>query len=208
MSQSKISNIFSPVPSTVALRDAFNVQAYREALIGLFTRRRLPLSAIEWKELQDLTLACNPAIKDLIITSRRTMVRLIASNFDLYIDQLRDSLVTARCQIHISSDLWTSPHRHALLAVCAQRIDSDYKLRKALLGLPECRFNHSGEHQARLIVEVLEKFNIQSKIGYHTGDNATSNDTCLKALASQLWEKHRVSISYLGHLLLYILTAD
>jgi hypothetical protein len=116
--------------------------------VGLLTRRRLPLTAVEWNELKDLALACNPAIGDLLITSRRTMARLIAANYDLYIEKLKDSLSTAPSQIHISSDLWTSPHRHALLAVCAQWVDSNYKLQKALLGLPECRFTHSGEHQA------------------------------------------------------------
>src|SRR5260370_39816248 len=72
-----------------------------------------------------------------------------------------------------------------MLAVCAQWVDRDFKLRKALLGLPECQFSHSGETQAALIVEVLRRFGI-SKVGYHTGDNATSNDTCLESLSRML----------------------
>jgi hypothetical protein len=155
----------------------------------------MPLNDVEWSELKDLALACNPAIDDLLITSRRTMVQLLASNYDLYIEQLKGSLSTAVSQVHISTDLWTSPHRHALLAVCAHWVDGDYKLQKALLALPECRFTHSGEQQSNLILSTLERFNIQSQIGYHTGDNATSNNTCLKALASQLKDKYAVSFN-------------
>lgn len=63
-----ISTIFTPIPSSNSLRNSFNQQAYREAIIGLLTRRRMPFSAVEWSEMKDLALACNPAIEDLLIT--------------------------------------------------------------------------------------------------------------------------------------------
>ena len=156
----------TPVISQNGLRNSFNQQAYREAIIGLLTRRRMPFSAVEWSEMKDLALACNPAIEDLLIASRRTTVRYIASNYELYKGQIRYSLSSAISPIHISSDLWTSPHRHSLLAVCAQWVDPDYQLQKALLGLPECRNSHSGEKQADLILGVLTEFEIQSKLGW------------------------------------------
>ena len=194
--QRDISTMFTPISSQSALRNSFSEQSYREAIIGLLTRRRMPFSSVEWSEMKDLALACNPAIGDLLITSRRTAVRYIASNYKLYRGQIKTSLSTSSSPIHISSDLWTSPHRHSLLAVCAQWVDQDYELQKALLALPECRFTHSGEKQASLILKALEDFNIQSKIGWHTGDNATSNDTCLVALEEQLRYKHSVGLIY------------
>lgn len=66
---------------------SFNQQAYREAIIALLTRRRMPFSAVEWSEMKDLALACNPAIEDLLISSRRTAVRYIASNTDFTEDR-------------------------------------------------------------------------------------------------------------------------
>lgn len=184
--------MFTPVISQNGLRNTFNQQAYREAIIGLLTRRRMPFSAVEWNEMKDLALACNPAIEDLLITSRRTAVRFIASNYKLYKGQIKESLSTSISPIHISSDLWTSPHRHSLLAVCAQWVDQDGQLQKALLGLPECRYSHSGEKQASLILQVVEEFNIQYKLGWHTGDNATSNNTCLEVMESRLLTEHQV----------------
>ncbi len=168
--------------SDSGLRNAFNAQQYSEAIVGLLTRRRVSFSAVEWDEMKDFALACNPAIEDLLITSRNRAMRIIDANFALYASQLKETLQGAQSMIHISTDLWTSPHRHAMLAVCAQWVDEGYRLRKALLGLPECRYSHSGESQAALIAEVLRTFNI-SRVGYHTGDNATSNDTCLEALS-------------------------
>ncbi|GKU13908.1 unnamed protein product [Fusarium langsethiae] len=57
-SQRSISAHFRPVASEDALRNAFNPQAYQEALIGILTRRRVPFSAIEWDEFKQLALAC------------------------------------------------------------------------------------------------------------------------------------------------------
>lgn len=190
--QRDIPSMFTPTINTNGLRNAFNAQAYREALIGLLTRRRMPFSAVEWSEMTDLALACNPAIKDLLIDKRRTAVRYIASNYRLYREQLKGWLSAASSPIHIASDLWTSPNRHSLLAISAQWVDGDYKLQNALLGLRECQHSHSGEHQARLILDVLEDFDICSNIGWHTGDNATSNNSTLKVLEKQLLDEHSV----------------
>ncbi|KAI7768429.1 hypothetical protein LZL87_013687 [Fusarium oxysporum] len=129
--------------------------------------------------------SCNPAIEDSLITSRRTVVRYIAASYEFYAAQLAESLQSAISMIHFSSDLWTSPHRHGMLAVCGQWVDKGYKLRKALLDLLECRKGHSGESQAGLIADVLGRYEIRS-VGYHTGDNASSNSTCLEALSKKL----------------------
>jgi len=196
-SQPAITSVFRTVSDQTIIRNAFNEQGYRDALVGLLTRRRIAFSSIEWAEMRDLALACNPFIEDQLITSRRTAVRLIASNYQLYKGHvIKGSLSTAVSPIHISTDLWTSPFRTSLLAVCAQWVDHEYKLQKALLGLPECRYSHSGQQQAHLLLQTLEDYGIQSRVGWHTGDNATSNDTCLEHLETLLRTKHNVSMVF------------
>ncbi|RKK90088.1 hypothetical protein BFJ63_vAg18390 [Fusarium oxysporum f. sp. narcissi] len=37
-------------------------------------------------------------------------------------------------------------------------------------------------------MSILETFGIMPKLGYHTGDNATSNNTCLESIARRLKE--------------------
>jgi hypothetical protein len=152
----------------------------------------LLFSAVEWPELKDLTLAGNHAIEDLLITSRRQAVRHIASNNVLFREILKSNLASAKSLIHISTDMWTSPHRSALLAVCTQWIGPDHKSQKGLLALPKCRYSHSGQKQAELILETLEAFNIMGQVRYHTSDNASSNDTCLAHLESLLWRKYAI----------------
>src|SRR5436309_7125917 len=67
--QRSISSMLSYVPSTIALRNAFNREAYLDAATRLMSVHRLPFSAIEWEAMKAMALACNPAIDDQLITS-------------------------------------------------------------------------------------------------------------------------------------------
>jgi hypothetical protein len=60
--------------------------------------------------------------------------------------------------------------------------------------MPECRYTHSGERQAVLIAQTLDEYGIAKQIGYHTSDNATSNDTCLRHLSQTLLNDHGVGL--------------
>ncbi|OWT42391.1 hypothetical protein VFPPC_18318 [Pochonia chlamydosporia 170] len=186
----RIDHFYALQASESSLRRAFDRRRYIQAWVGLLTRRRLPFSAVTWDEMSELVLASNPAVEDLLLTSRHAAMRHISANFDLYRTRLRSLLESSISLVHISSDLWTSPHRHGILALCARWIDADLKPRRALLGMPECKFSHSGEHQAELMLEVLEIYGLSRRLGYHTSDNATSNDTCLQHLSRLLKEKH------------------
>lgn len=188
----RIDHFYALQASESSLRRAFDRQRYIQAWVGLLTRRRLPFSAVTWDEMSELVLASNPAVEDLLLTSRHAAMRHISANFDLYRTRLRSLLEASFSVVHFSSDLWTSPHRHGILALCARWIDADLKPRRALLGMPECRVSHSGEHQAELILEVLKIYGLPRRLGYHTSDNATSNDTCLKHLSRLLKENHNV----------------
>ncbi|KAG6996447.1 putative AC transposase [Fusarium oxysporum f. sp. conglutinans] len=82
--------------------------------------------------------------------------------------------------------MWTSPARKAYLCICVRWISQDYQFKHGMLALPQVLFNHSGEIQAAIILRTLKSFGITTKLGYHTGDNATSNDTLLIELSRSL----------------------
>ena len=93
------------LPSTAALHRTFDREAYKEAVVGLLTRRRLPFSSVEWPEMQALLLAANPESGHFLIKSRRTVIRLMAANYVMYRDQLQDTLTIARSLIHLQTDI-------------------------------------------------------------------------------------------------------
>jgi hypothetical protein len=180
---------------SIILRSAYDRSRHIQAMIALCSRRRLVLSATEWPELHELMLSANPLISDLIKLSRRQLVTLLAKNHHQYRIQLQSSLQDAQSKIHISTDMWTSPARRGHLAVCAQWVDHEYKLQKALLSLPQVQGSHSGIAQAQHTLQILDDYGIATRFGYHTGDNATSNDTMMEYLVEQLQLKYGVCLT-------------
>ena len=124
----------------------------------------------------------------LIVINGSDDPRLFSDSSKLISNQERKytkiRVIVGTCCLSPPSGITAVPHRHSLLAVCAQWVDRNYQLQKGLLGPLECPFDHSGSRQAGLILKVLEKFELPSKIGWHTGDNTTSNDTCLETIES------------------------
>jgi hypothetical protein len=177
------------------LRNACDRKKYVEKLVVLITRRRLAMNCVTWPEFQDFCLSLNPAIDDLLITSRSTVRSHITRIFNLYRDQIGKSLQSAQSMVHFSGDIWTSPNGKGFFGICVQWVDQEYKLQKALLALPEIAFDHSGKHQSVLLVEQIEWFNIASNLGYFVGDNHGSNDACLRELSEMLRLRYQVSES-------------
>jgi len=170
----------------LVLREAYNRPRHLQTLLALCVRRRLPLNAIEWPELHDLLLSANPEISGLAQFSRRTFTRALVLNYERYRQILQNNIQEAIGNIHISTDMWTSPARKAYLCICVRWISQDYQFKHGMLALPQVLFSHSGEIQAAIILRTLKSFGITTKLGYHTGDNATSNDTLLIGLSRSL----------------------
>lgn len=76
-------------PSHLVLRQAFDKPRFIRAFIALCARRRVSLNATDWPELQELVLAGNPIIQDLLKLSRRTLVRLLEKNHLEYRKELQ-----------------------------------------------------------------------------------------------------------------------
>ena len=56
-------------------------------------------------------------------------------------------------------------------------------LQHSVLALKELNGTHSGQNQAESIMEVINDYGIASKVGYFVMDNASNNDTMIKALS-------------------------
>lgn len=167
--------------SSLPSHPSFDRTKYLEALVLLVCRRKLPFNIVTWPEFRRFCLTLNPSIESSLISSRSTLVAHITKVYNFYRDELRKKLQKANSSVHISGDLWSSPNRISFIGVHAQWVDEKYTTQNILIGLPECQFSHSGPQQASHIMELIKWFDIGCNVGYFTGDNAGSNDTCLQA---------------------------
>ncbi|TQV89923.1 restless-like transposase [Cordyceps javanica] len=111
--------------------------------------------------------------------------RLLEASFSSYREALVCNITASVTYIHFTIDTWSSPSQHGLLAIVVHFInDESRQPRKALLALRELKGAHSGDSLADIFTEVIDSYGMRDRIGYFTLDNASNNDTMLRALAN------------------------
>jgi hypothetical protein len=100
---------------------------------------------------------------------------------------MKIKLQAAKSKIHISCDLWTSPNSLTILGIIAHYVDEDGKLQRSNLALKSIIGDHTGEHLAEIILEVLEEWGIVSKLGFFMMDNAQSNNVMVRAIQKGIY---------------------
>ena len=71
------------------------------------------------------------------------------------------------------------------------------------MAIKEVDGEHSGKNQAKYVLEVLEEYKIEDKLGYLIIDNANNNDTLITSLSSSLRRKHNIKYNLKYHRLYY-----
>ena len=95
-------------------------------------------------------------------------------------EQMKSRLHSARTDIHISCDLWTSPNCLPILGFVGHYISEDDQLESATPALVDVEGEHSGENLARYLQVVVEDWGLSSKLGYIQMDNASNNDKMMR----------------------------
>lgn len=97
---------------------------------------------------------------------------------------IQNLIANAGSRINISFDAWSSDNGLSLLGVVAHFLDGEkHYLKTILLGLSQLN-SHHGFEQARVLLEVLQNYAIDTdKLGWFVLDNASNNDIALAELS-------------------------
>jgi hypothetical protein len=107
------------------------------------------------------------------------MGRLLDDTYKSKKDEIKQELSDALTKIHLGFDLWTSPNRHAVMAVTAHFPDRQGKHQSRLLALRRQLRCHSGENLAVTLGQIVREWKIEDRVRTVISDNASSNDSCL-----------------------------
>jgi hypothetical protein len=99
----------------------------RELSLGLLINTNVPFSFFSDSFFQQLTWQLDPHLSDQISGSRQSMSRLLDDMYKTKNDKVKQELSDALSKIHLGFDLWTSPDRHAVMAVTAHFLDRQGK---------------------------------------------------------------------------------
>jgi hypothetical protein len=78
---------------------------------------------------------------------------------------------------------------------------------QTLLAIRQLRGAYTGENQAEIIIEIIIEYNLRSRIRYFITDNATNNDTAIKAVLKHFFLRWTVKkrtarrLRCLGHVI-------
>ncbi|KAJ6436908.1 P-loop containing nucleoside triphosphate hydrolase protein [Purpureocillium lavendulum] len=165
----------------------FDKEHFRRLLIDWIVARNHSFSIAEEAELQAIFDYLNPSVSARKANVTHTTVRdKIVAAFEQHKQQVMEVLRKAPGLIHMSFDGWRSGNRHALYGICCFFRDECNKPCKITLGLPEVSARHTGPNIAAEILDVIESYQIQDKIGYFTLDNAKNNDTAMEIIGGEL----------------------
>jgi hypothetical protein len=130
---------------------------------------------VEWPEFHTLCQVLNRACEGKITTTHSTIANKVKQAWGKHKDIVRRALQSALLHIHIALDIWTSPNRYLLLAICAHFTTYDGKRQKALLALQQVP-SHSGEAQFLVLLPVLKDYGIVRKLSAIISDNTSTNN--------------------------------
>lgn len=140
------------------------------------------LRIVECPEFRAFLTYLNTNVNMWLPNSHTTSGQWVLNQFKIEKERIRLRLHSSRCKIHISLDIWTSPNTLPILGVVAHYISEDNQLESAVLSLTEIQGPHDGDNISLLVEGILEDWGIISKLGYLQMDNASNNDTMIKAL--------------------------
>jgi hypothetical protein len=153
--------------------------------VKFITACHLPLRLVECPEFRDLLNYINNDIDTWLPASHTTITEWVLRQFSSMKESMKSRLQSARTDIHISCDLWTSPNCLPILGVVAHYISEDGKLEATTLALVSIQGAHTGENLSKYIRDVIEDWGIASKLGFMQMDNASNNDTLIEELEAR-----------------------
>lgn len=156
------------------------INIVRELSVGLIVNADLPFSVFMNPYFEQLVWQLDPQIAGQVPWSRQSMSRHLNDVYHARKSVVGQELSHALTKIHLGFGLWTSPNRHAIMAVTAHFLDRQGCHQMRLLALRRQLGCHSGENLACTLLEVAGEWGLEDRVGVVVSDNAATNDACLQ----------------------------
>jgi hypothetical protein len=109
------------------LMSVFSIERFRLALIRWIVCMNICLSVVEDISFLNLILSVNSGLSKYLAKSHNTIRRWIMDEFLIHKEKVKKKIRESSGMIHISFDLWTSPNKKAIVAICAHYLDKAYE---------------------------------------------------------------------------------
>jgi hypothetical protein len=93
-------------------------------------------------------------------------------------------------KMSIALDCWTSPFKHAFMAITGYFLDQEWEYREVLLGFEPISGSHTGVNLGDVVLQILQKHQIADRVLAVTTDNASNNKTLIAAVNDSIKKLH------------------
>jgi hypothetical protein len=130
-----------------------------------------------------------------------TINNYIGASYFNSVPIIQDIVSQSISRIRLSSDIWMSRQQIGSFGIHVHFYTSS-GYQNILLALPRQAGHHTGIALARTLYEKLSSYGVTSdRIGWFVANNASNNDTCLKALSDLLKSKAtKRRLRFTGHI--------
>lgn len=157
-----------------------------ELALGYIINSDSPFDAFNDTYMKQILQLFNPSLASATSLARTSMKTRLDKLFYVKKQAVRQELVNALTQVHLAFDLWTSPNSIAILGVSGHFLDDHGHAQQRLLALSQQQGAHTGDNIASTLAAVVRDWGIADRLGVLVSDNASNNDSCGKALFTQI----------------------
>ncbi|KAI3052386.1 hypothetical protein CBS147353_11550 [Aspergillus niger] len=183
--QSLISDSIQRTLVSSSCPNKFTKGQLEEQLLKTVTCLRLPFQIVEDTEFQRLLNLVRSGPQGVELPSAKTLRRRLREAVVTQQEiQLRDLPEDAK--VSLALNCWTSPFQQAFMAITVYFIDKEWKHRELLLGFEPLHGPHSRVNLSDVLLQLLRERHLLSRIFSVTTDNATNNETLVRALQETL----------------------
>ncbi|CAB5370059.1 unnamed protein product [Rhizophagus irregularis] len=156
-----------------------------------------PFTAVESEHLRLLFRILNPIAK---APSADTLRSDVIDKFNEERNNIREILQNAPGRLSFTLDAWTSPSYIPFLGITVHWISHEWELKEILIDFCKLSGPHSGENLHESFVKSCDDMRILTKIIACTTDNASNNDTLMKALEKTCKDRNIEFTAYNNHI--------
>ncbi|KAJ8515669.1 hypothetical protein ONZ45_g6946 [Pleurotus djamor] len=137
----------------------------------------------EFRQLLEYTH--HPSPNPLHVPHRTAVRNRVMKMGEETVRNIKKMFKDLQAKVHISLDMWTSSNQYAFLCILAHYITNDEEI---MIDFRELKGDHSGENMAEAVWDTLVFYDLTTRVMAFVMDNASNNDTMMKALERRFHE--------------------
>ncbi|XP_048010537.1 zinc finger BED domain-containing protein 4-like [Megalobrama amblycephala] len=160
-----------------------------EALVNMVVKDSQPFSIVEDAGFRELLHVLDPTY---VIPTRKALKVMVENKYKEAKEKAREQLQKVAA-VSFTSDMWTSLHMDAYLAITCHFIDENDKLCTISLGVEHFPKSHTAENLATGHIKLMEEWGIKEKVKCLVTDAAANMIACVRSLNVSTTAKERLA---------------